>query len=165
MMLEDYAAMLAERCYQIADGKINEEGKQATINEAIGAFGRTPIIGVNVRDACQKRNWHMLAGALMACSSATSTSGNIHVTQTANPNVTQQQTTAITISQTVDAINRSLLDDNDKKELKALIADLQTIDKQDTKSFVNKFKDGLEIAKGSADLVKTLLSFGLSFMG
>lgn len=132
--LPDYITGLQDRCYQAADGKLDDKQKSALKEETKGGFSAIPVVGPNIKRLADAENWNGLAGALGACLAMDSSSNGVNVTQNANPTISQSQTISIALSiqDVVRAIDTDDISDEDRTKIKALLLDAQA-EKDDSK--------------------------------
>lgn len=164
--MKSYIMRLHSRCHEAADGKLTDEQMKALADEAMGAFGSLPIFGVSIQRAIAAKNWNMLAGAIASCMQVDSQADRTTVTQIAHSSA--NATVEIAFSQTIKAIDRCDLDEDEIKEIKAAIVDLEAAKGDRPETICEKASKLLELVKNGADTAKAVAPFvakALSLIG
>lgn len=164
--MKSYVMNLQSRCYDAADGKLNDEQMKSLADEAMGAFGRLPIFGASVKEAVNKKNWNMLAGAIGSCLQIDSQSDKMSVTQTvqnsAESNSSASSSATTNISTVIELIDSDeSLSEDVKAELQSLLIDAKKeAKKKDSSAFAEIGAKALEGVKNATpQVVSGVLSF------
>lgn len=164
--MRSYVMNLQSRCYDAADGKLDDEQMKALADEAMGAFGRLPIFGTSVREAVNKKNWNMLAGAIGSCLQVDSQSDKMSVTQTVQNSAESNSSASSNANASINAVFDLIdsdegLSDEEKAKLQSLLIDAKKeAKKKDSGAFAEIGAKALEGVKNATpQVVSGVLSF------